>query len=60
METASTVATGAVIKKQEVEERKKTLTQVVSKVGQAVDEIQEREEKVADKYESRAPESDYR
>ena len=37
VETASTAATGAVIKKQEVEEGRKTMSQVEQKVGQSVD-----------------------
>ena len=49
VETATTAATGAAIKKQEVEEGKKTMTQVESKVNAAVDQMQQRAEKDADK-----------
>ena len=49
VETASTAATGAAIKKQEVENGKKTMTQVESKVGAAVEQMQQRAEKDADK-----------
>lgn len=49
VETATTAVTGAAIKKQEVEEGKKTMTQVENKVGQAVDQMQQRAEKDADK-----------
>jgi hypothetical protein len=49
VETATTAATGAAIKKQEIEEGRKTMTQVEQKVGQAVDQMQQRAEKDADK-----------
>ena len=45
VETATTAATGAAIKKNEVEEGKKTLTGAESKVNAAVDQIQQRAEK---------------
>jgi TolA-binding protein len=49
VETATTAATGAAIKKQEVEEGKKTMDQVQQKVGQAMDQMQQRADKDADK-----------
>ena len=49
VETATTAATGAAIKKQEIEDGKKTMTQVQSKVGAAVEQMQQRAEKDADK-----------
>src|SRR5258706_10683153 len=49
VETATTAATGAAIKKQEVEEGRKTMTQVEQKVGQAVDQMEQRAAKDADK-----------
>jgi len=48
VETATTAATGAAIKKQEVEAGKKTMTGVESKVGAAVDQMQQRAEKGAE------------
>ena len=45
VETATTAATGAAIKKQELEEGKKTLEQVQQKVGQAMEQAQQRAEK---------------
>ena len=42
VETASTAATGAAIKKQEVEEGRKTMSQVEQKVGQSVEQMQQR------------------
>lgn len=49
VETATTAATGAAIKKQEVEEGKKTMDQVQQKVGQAMDQVQQRADKDAEK-----------
>ena len=49
VETASTAATGAVIKKQEMEEGKKTLESAQAKVGQAVEQMQQRSESDASK-----------
>jgi len=49
VETATTAATGAAIKKREVEEGKKTMEQVQKKVGEAVEQMQQRAEKDADK-----------
>ncbi|MSP97608.1 MAG: hypothetical protein EXR29_10390 [Betaproteobacteria bacterium] len=45
VETATTAATGAAIKKQELEEGKKTLEQVQQKIGQAMEQTQQRAEK---------------
>ena len=45
VETATTAATGAAIKKQELEEGKKTLEQVQQKIGQAMEQAQQRAEK---------------
>ena len=42
---ATTAATGAAIKKNEVEEGKKTMTGAESKVNAAVDQMQQRAEK---------------
>ena len=42
VETATTAATSAAIKKQEVEEGKKTMGQVQQKIDQAMDQAQER------------------
>lgn len=49
VETATTAATGAAIKKQEVEQGKKTLTGVESKVGAAVDQMEQRARTDAEK-----------
>jgi polyhydroxyalkanoate synthesis regulator phasin len=49
VETATTAATGAAIKKQEVEEGKKTMEQARQKVGQAMEQVQQRAEKDAEK-----------
>lgn len=45
VETATTAATGAAIKKQELEEGKKTLEQVQQKIGQAMEQTRQRAEK---------------
>jgi len=42
VETASTAATGAVLKKQELEQGKQTLEQAQQKIGQAVELQQQR------------------
>lgn len=42
VETATTAATSAAIKKQEVEEGKKTMGQVQQKIDQAMDQAQQR------------------
>jgi hypothetical protein len=49
VETATTAATGAAIKKQEIEDGKKTMTQVESKVGAAVEQMQQRAQSDAEK-----------
>jgi hypothetical protein len=49
VETASTAATGAAIKKQEMEESRKTMSQVEQKVGQSVEQMQQRAAQDADK-----------
>lgn len=49
VETATTAATGAVIKKQEVEEGKKTMERSQAKVEDAMQQMQQRAEKDADK-----------
>ena len=49
VETASTAATGAAIKKQEVEEGRKTMSQVEQKVGQSVEQMQQSAAQDADK-----------
>lgn len=49
VETATTAATGAAIKKQEVEEGKKTMDRVQQKVGQAMEQMQQRADKDAEK-----------
>ena len=49
VETASTAATGAVIKKQEVDEGRKTMSRVEQKVGQSVEQMQQRAAQDADK-----------
>ena len=49
VETATTAATGAVIKKQEIEAGRKTMTQAGQKVGQATELMQQRADQAADK-----------
>lgn len=49
VETATTAATGAAIKKREVEEGRKTMQQAQQKIGQAMEQTQQRAEKDADK-----------
>ena len=49
VETATTAATGAAVKKREVEEGKKTMEQAQKKIGQAMEQVQQRAEKDADK-----------
>jgi hypothetical protein len=44
VETATTAATSAAIKKQEVEDGRKTMTNVEQKVGAAVEQMQQRNE----------------
>ncbi|MBI4191768.1 MAG: hypothetical protein HY525_14670 [Betaproteobacteria bacterium] len=45
VETATTAATGAAIKAKEMEEAKKTQEQVQRKIGQAMEQTQQRAEK---------------
>ncbi len=45
VETATTAATGAAIKKQEIEEGKKTMGQMQQNIGQAMEQSQQRGEK---------------
>ena len=47
VETATTAATGAAIKKQELEEGKKTLEQMQQNIGQAMGQAQSRAEQDA-------------
>ena len=49
LETASTAATGAAIKKQELEQGKKTMGEAQQKIGQAVELQQQRAAENADK-----------
>jgi hypothetical protein len=49
VETATTAATGAAIKKQEVDAGKKTMERAQQKVGEAMEQVQQRAEKDADK-----------
>ena len=49
VETATTAATGAAIKKREIEEGKKTMDQAQQKVGQAMEQVQQRAEKDEEK-----------
>ena len=49
VETATTAATGAVIKKNEMEEGKKTMERSQAKVQDAVQQMQERAEKDGEK-----------
>ena len=49
VETATTAATGAAIKKREVEEGKKTMEQAQQKIGAAMEQAQQRAEKDAEK-----------
>ena len=48
VETATTAATGAVIKKQEIEEGKKTMERSQAKVEEAMQQMQQRAEKSGD------------
>ena len=49
LETASTAATGAAIKKQGLEQGKKTMSEAQQKIGQAVELQQQRAAESADK-----------
>ena len=48
VETATTAATGAVIKKKELEEGKRTQEQVQQKIGQSMDQMQQRAQQAGD------------
>ena len=48
-EVATTAATSAAIKKREIEEGKKTMERAQEKIGQAMDQAQQRAEKDGDK-----------
>ena len=48
-ETATTAATGAAIKKREVEEGKKNMEQAQQKIGRAMEQVRERAEKDEEK-----------
>lgn len=49
VETATTAATGAAIKKREVEEGKKNMEQAQQKIGRAMEQVRERAEKDEEK-----------
>jgi hypothetical protein len=49
VETATTAATGAAIKQQEIEAGKKTMEQSQARVSQAMEQIQQRADKDAEK-----------
>lgn len=48
VETASTAATAAAIKKQEIEQGKKTMEQSQQKIGQAVEQMRQSAQRGAD------------
>ena len=48
VETASTAATAAALKKQEIEQGKKTMDQMQKNIGQAMDQAQHRTHQAAD------------
>lgn len=48
VETATTAATSAAIKKQDIEEGKKTMGQVQQKIDQAMDQAQQRAQQAGD------------
>ena len=48
VETASTAATAAAIKKQEIEQGKKTMEQAQQKIGQAMELVQQSAQKAGD------------
>ena len=48
VETASTAATAAAIKKQEIEQGKKTMEQVQQNLGQAIEQTQQRAQQAGD------------
>ena len=49
VETATTAATGAAVKKREVEEGRKTMERAQQKIGEAVEQTQQRAEKGEEK-----------
>ena len=49
VESATTAATGAAIKKQEIDAGRKTMEQAQQRAGQAMEQVQQRVEKDADK-----------
>ena len=49
VETAGTAATAAALKKQEIEQGKKTLEQAQQKIGQAAEQMQQHAGEAADK-----------
>lgn len=49
VETATTAATGAAVKKREVEEGRKTMERAQQKIGEAVEQTQRRAEKDEEK-----------
>lgn len=49
VEMATTAATGAAIKKQEVEDGKRTMEQAQARVSKAMEQVQERADKDAEK-----------
>ena len=49
VETATTAATGAAIKQREIEEGKKTMERAQQKIGEAMEQVQQRAEKDAEK-----------
>lgn len=49
IDTATTAATGAAIKQREIEDGKKTMSQVEKKVSQSVEQMQQRAATDADK-----------
>jgi NifU-like protein involved in Fe-S cluster formation len=48
VETASTAATAAALKKQEIEQGKKTMEQMQQNIGQAMDQTQQRAQQAGD------------
>ena len=48
LETAGTAASGAAIKKQEIEQGKKTMDEVQQKIGQSMEQMQQSSQGVGD------------
>ena len=48
VESASTAATAAAVKKQEIEQGKKTMEQVQQKIGQSMEQIQQSRQEASD------------